>query len=101
MSKKMSAPPSVISTAVQFGVAIYESYFDIPLDALRSAALDNLFGAGRVVSSDAIAFAAVRVMGTCFATGQAAGVAAAFQAKKNDCPLAEVQQELRRQGALV
>ncbi len=77
------------------------SYFDIPLDVLRSAALDNLFGAGRVVSSDAIAFAAVRVMGTCFATGQAAGVAAAFQAKKNSCPLAEIQEELKRQGALV
>lgn len=78
-----------------------KSYFDIPLDVLRSAALDNLFGAGRVVSSDAIAFAAVRVMGTCFATGQAAGAAAAFQAKKNACPVTEVQQELKRQGALV
>lgn len=57
------------------------SYFDIPLGALRSADLENLYAAGRMISTDAVAHAATRVMGTCFATGQAAGVAAACQAK--------------------
>lgn len=57
------------------------SYFDIPLGALWSVDLENLFGAGRLVSADEAAFAAVRVMGTCFATGHAAGVAAALQAR--------------------
>lgn len=47
--------------------------------------------------------AAVRVMGTCFATGQAAGAAAALQAlTDSETPLTAdlVRQELDAQGAL-
>lgn len=51
------------------------SWFDIPMGALQSETLENLYGAGRMVWADDTAFAAVRVMGTCFATGHAAGVA--------------------------
>lgn len=57
------------------------NWFDIPLGALQSETLENLYGAGRMIWADDTAFAAVRVMGTCFATGHAAGVAAALQAK--------------------
>ena len=64
---------------------------DIPLGALQSADTGNLYGAGRIVSSDEAAFAAVRVMGTCFATGHAAGVAAA-------CRLWTAQQILAESG---
>lgn len=52
-------------------------YAHIPLDALRAAELDNLYFAGRVIGADDLAFGSVRVMGTAFATGDAAGVAAA------------------------
>ena len=35
------------------------SYFDIPLGALQSENVKNLFGAGRMISADEAAFAAV------------------------------------------
>ncbi len=61
-------------------------YFDqpdpagIPSSCLRTSSLSGLFFAGRCLSSDHEALASVRVMGTCFATGQAAGqMAAAFR----------------------
>lgn len=77
------------------------SYFDIPLGALQSADFDNLYGAGRILSSDEAAFAAVRVMGTCFATGHAAGVGAACQAKNGTVDVEQIRAELMRQGALI
>lgn len=77
------------------------SYFDIPLDVLRAADLENLYGAGRILSADQTAFAAVRVMGTCFATGHAAGVAAAYRSLRGSAEVSDVREELTRQGALV
>lgn len=78
------------------------AFYDIPLDALRAVDRDNLWAAGRLVSSDTDAFCSLRVMGTAFATGQAAGVAAALQAQLGDAPAAAaVRGELERQGALV
>lgn len=77
------------------------SYFDIPLGALWSADIENLFGAGRLICADEAAFAAVRVMGTCFATGHGAGVAAACQALRRETDVEEIRVELKRQGALV
>lgn len=77
------------------------SYFDIPLGALQSADLGNLYGAGRLISTEAIAHAATRVMGTCFATGHAAGVAAAYQALHGVTDINAIQDELRKQGALI
>ena len=78
------------------------SWFDIPLGALQSETLENLYGAGRMIWADDTAFAAVRVMGTCFATGHAAGVAAALRARRGQTPCAEkVREELQKQGALI
>lgn len=51
----------------------------IPLRALKPAGIDRLFVAGRCISTDHDAQASVRVMGTCFATGAAAGRAAALR----------------------
>ncbi|MEO5713893.1 MAG: FAD-dependent oxidoreductase [Luteolibacter sp.] len=48
----------------------------IPLRCLKPAGIDRLFVAGRCISTDHDAQASVRVMGTCFATGEAAGRAA-------------------------
>jgi hypothetical protein len=52
----------------------------IPLGALHSSVVSNLWAAGRCISCDHEAQAAIRVMGTCMASGQAAGAAAAIQA---------------------
>ncbi len=77
------------------------SYYDIPLDCLRSVDTDNLYGCGRLLSADSQAMAASRVMGTCFVTGQAAGVAAAIQALEGEAPVERVREELTLQGALI
>lgn len=50
----------------------------IPLVALQHAEHKNLFAAGRCLSATHEALASVRVMGTCMATGEAAGIAAAL-----------------------
>ncbi|MGD9486162.1 FAD-dependent oxidoreductase [Streptomyces sp. TRM70308] len=82
-----------------------DGHFEIPLDALRSIDTDNLFAAGRNVDGDRLAGGSVRVMGTAFATGQAAGIAAALTARDATArdggalTHAEVRAELLRQGA--
>lgn len=48
----------------------------IPLRALTSAEINGVYFAGRCISATHEALASLRVMGTCFATGQAAGIAA-------------------------
>jgi hypothetical protein len=74
--------------------------FDIPLGALCSVDTDNLFAAGRNIDGDRGAGASVRVMGTAFATGHAAGVAAALRADGGKFPdVTAVRPELVRQGA--
>ncbi|MES2924131.1 MAG: FAD-dependent oxidoreductase [Verrucomicrobiota bacterium] len=49
----------------------------IPLRCLQPVGFERLFVAGRCISTDHDAQASIRVMGTCFATGEAAGRAAA------------------------
>lgn len=49
----------------------------IPAGCLRPRGIDRLFTAGRCISTDHDAQASIRVMGTCFATGEAAGAMAA------------------------
>jgi hypothetical protein len=55
-------------------------YYDIPLDCLRAAEMDNVLVAGRCLSATTGAMTSARVIGTALATGWAAGTAAAFQA---------------------
>ncbi|GLY65022.1 FAD-dependent oxidoreductase [Amycolatopsis taiwanensis] len=74
-------------------------YYGIPLDVLRSRNTPNLFAGGRTVDGDRRAGASVRVMGTAFATGQAAGAAAALTARDGDTDTTTVRAELDRQGA--
>jgi hypothetical protein len=74
--------------------------FDIPLRALESIDTGNLYAAGRLVDGDSGGGGSIRVMGTSFATGQAAGVAAAMRSKgKGD--ISDIQNELERQGAIL
>ncbi len=53
----------------------------VPLRALQSVDADNVFAAGRCISATHEAQAALRVIGTSLATGQAAGLAASMAAQ--------------------
>lgn len=75
--------------------------YEIPLGCLMSVDTPNLFAAGRVVDADQQAGASVRVMGTAFATGQAAGVAAANFADNGQSDAQAVRRALAGQGALI
>ncbi len=75
--------------------------YEIPLGCLISVDTPNLFAAGRVVDADRQAGASVRVMGTAFATGQAAGVAAATFAATGQSDAQAVRRILVEQGALI
>ena len=56
--------------------------YDIPYRCLLPRGLANVIAAGRCLSSDRGANGSARVMGTCLATGQAAGIAAALLLQK-------------------
>jgi hypothetical protein len=60
------------------------AYYQIQAGTLESKHLKNLYFAGRNLSSDVRAMASARVMGTCLATGFAAGILAAYAAKNQD-----------------
>jgi hypothetical protein len=75
--------------------------YDIPLGCLMSVDTSNLFAGGRTADGDRQAGASLRVMGTAFATGQAAGVAAACHARGGRLEAAEVRKILASQGALL
>jgi len=77
-----------------------EGFFDIPADALRAAEVDNLWLAGRTVGASPGAFGSLRVMGTGFATGQAAGAAAAL-ATQGRPGYAALRAALLDQGAII
>jgi hypothetical protein len=68
----------------------------IPLRALRARDDDSLFMAGRCISCSHEAQASVRVIGTCLATGEAAGLAAGLQVLHRDCDAAAVLAERAR-----
>jgi hypothetical protein len=54
--------------------------YEIPLRSLQARDVDNLFVAGRCMSATPEALGSARVIGTCLATGEAVGVAAARRA---------------------
>lgn len=77
----------------------------IPLSALIPKGSSNIIVAGRSVSSDRLANSGLRVQASCMAMGQAAGVAAALAAKNGTTPLKlpiiEIQNLLRKHGAII
>ncbi|KAF1051943.1 MAG: hypothetical protein GAK43_02178 [Stenotrophomonas maltophilia] len=77
-----------------------DDWFHVPYGALQPAAAGNLWLAGSSIGADDAAFGSVRVMGCAFATGHAAGVAAALSSASR-APLRAVQQTLIEQGALL
>jgi hypothetical protein len=82
-----------------------ENPYGIPYLCLVSQTHDNLMMAGRCISVDNIVFGSTRVMATCMAGGEAAGVGAAL-AIRNRCNPADVdtnavRQILRQRGAIL
>lgn len=78
-----------------------DDYYEIPLRCLKVQKIKNLWSAGRTLSADHIAFASVRVMGTGFGTGHAAGVAAALTGNKDTYDVEAIRAELNRQNARI
>jgi hypothetical protein len=72
-------------------------FYGIAPGALQSRDFRNLHLAGRTLGADAAAYASARVMGTAFATGHAAGIAAA----QGTGEAGALRRELLRQGALL
>lgn len=85
----------------EYGGIANKGWYHIPYGAICSANRDNLWAGGRLVSSDGRAYASLRVMGTSFATGHAAGVAAAVYAGTGHHDLQLTRKTLIEQGALV
>jgi hypothetical protein len=54
------------------------SYYEVPLRALKVSGVRNLWAAGKCLSADRFAQASARVVGSCWAMGEAAGRAAAL-----------------------
>jgi hypothetical protein len=77
-----------------------EGFFDIPLNALRAQGPRNLWLSGRIVGADRAAFGSLRVMGTAFATGHAAGVGAAL-AIRGQFEYEDLRTILLTQGAII
>jgi hypothetical protein len=91
---------------VEPGVTRYErvadrGHYDIRYGAIASSSHPGLYRGGRLTAADPDAFASVRVMGTSFATGHAAGVAAAGTAEGRGRDVAWAQARLIEQGALL
>lgn len=78
-----------------------EGFADIPMGSLQAADLGNLYLAGRVIGADQAAYGSIRVMGTAFATGHAAGIAAALGVQATQAVAEELRRILVTQNALV
>lgn len=78
-----------------------DDWFHIRYGALQTDGDGNCWLAGSSIGADDAAFGSVRVMGCAFATGHAAGVAAALSSPGQRAPLPVVQQTLIEQGALI
>jgi len=77
----------------------------IPYRCLITRDISNLLVAGRAISADAEAFAAIRVQAPCMETGQAAGIAAALCLGGNiavqDLDVDRLVEEVRLTGSFV
>ena len=82
-----------------------DDWYDIPYRCLVPNRISNLLVAGRCISATHEGMAGARVMGTCIATGEAAGVAAALAADAavacSDVDVVLLRGKLNAAGALV
>ena len=82
-----------------------DDFYEIPFRCLLPRGLENLIVAGRCISATHEGHASTRLTPTCFAMGQAAGLAAARCADRNlrprDLNGALLREELKAQGAIL
>jgi len=80
--------------------------YAIPFACLLPVGLKNVLVAGRCLSADRGANGSARVMGTCLATGQAVGAAAAIMQREDlndarEINIAALQEQLREVGGIL
>jgi hypothetical protein len=79
--------------------------YGIPYRALIPQGVGNLLVVGRAISADRMMQGSVRCMPACFATGEAAGLAAAMAARGTgnvqEVDVRKLQRRLVRQGAFI
>ncbi len=105
----LSSYPIDIHNPDGAGTMLYQlppgSAYHIPLRCLLPRNLERILVAGRCISGTHEAHSSYRVMPVAMALGQAAGVCAAIAAKRHlttrEVPYSDVQEELRRQGAIL
>lgn len=89
--------------AVSGDDAFIRPEFQIPYRTLLPKDVDNVIACGRCVGSKTDLIDRLRLIGPCFVTGQAAGVAAAVSVRTGTMPrqasVSEIQNVLRSQGA--
>lgn len=73
------------------------SGYDIPYRCMVSAELDNLLVAGRSISATHVAMSSMRVQPTCYALGQAAGIAATL-AMDESCDVSSIPMQALHDG---
>jgi hypothetical protein len=61
------------------------SSYEIPMRSLQLDGIENLWAVGKCLSADRLAHASARVVGTCWAMGQAAGAAATAMPAIREC----------------
>jgi hypothetical protein len=106
----LHAPDGVYSPDKPCSQPPLRDTYGIPLRSLYSRTISNLWLAGRNISQTHVAHGSTRVMKTTAVIGEASGTAAALALRYDLTPrgvvadrhrLAEVQQQLLRQGAFV
>lgn len=78
--------------------------YDIPYRCMVPAGVDGLLIAGRAISATHVAMSSMRVQPTCYALGQAAGIAASLVVEEKlavaDIPVASLHERLAAQGVV-
>ena len=103
----LGAFPIDIHSPDDAGLVFYHSKhpYGIPYGCLLPKGADNLWVAGRCISTTHKAHASTRVIPTCFVTGQAAGTAAAiavsYQQSSREISIEKLHNQLRAQGVIL
>ena len=91
-----------------WGVSFIQSKdqcYDIPYRCLVPKEIDGLLVAGRCISATTEAQASIRIMPSCMAQGEAAGIAAAIAAEKTVAPrdidTSYLRKKLEEKGAII
>ncbi len=99
---KQGAESETMETLFSDTVFADAATYDIPYRCLLPNGVENVLTAGRCMSAEAVAVGSLRYLPISFATGQAAGTAAALAAKQGKSPreldVEELQKTLVEQG---